>query len=180
MQPPAARPAGDKVVAKREPVRPPGAGARARSWRFIDIGDRHFKAARYRDALTRYRKAISTDEDLAAARFREAFAYLGLGNLNRAATSIRRGLQLDPDWPDSEFVLEDLFTNDAERKLAFQKVSERLDLLPNDSEARLLAGVMLHFDGDPDAAEKQFRRAIEIAGVDAAASRFLPDETEAE
>ncbi|MEM8864266.1 MAG: tetratricopeptide repeat protein [Planctomycetota bacterium] len=165
---------------RRVAALPVGAGARGRAWKFIDHGDRHFKAGRYREALSRYKKAITSSPELAAARFREGFAHLGLGNLDRAALSIRRGLQRDAEWPDSDFVLEDLFADELERQQAFRSVALQLQDLPNDSEARLLAGVLLHFDGDPMGAEKQFRRVQRITGGDPAAELFLPNADDAD
>ncbi|MEM9186598.1 MAG: tetratricopeptide repeat protein, partial [Planctomycetota bacterium] len=175
--PPAQPPAPAGIAAAPQPAGPPAVvpgGARARAWKFIDHGDRHFKAGRYRDALSRYKKATASAPDLAAARFREGFAYLGLGAVDRAALSIRRGLARDPAWPQSDFVLDDLFVDNDSRQAVQRAVAAELRDSPNNSEARLLAGVLLHFDGQPRAAEKQFRRVIAIAGQDAAAALFLP------
>ncbi|MEM6798457.1 MAG: hypothetical protein AAF589_02995 [Planctomycetota bacterium] len=172
--PPANPPAGLLPAGPRVAAKPAGGGPRARAWRFIDHGDRHFKAGRFREALSRYKKAASSDANLAAAKFRAAFAYLGLENVDLAALSIRRGLAIDPNWPEADFVLEDLL-DDAAQQAALKTVAKRLQLFPNNSEARLVAGVLLQFDGQPDGAAKQFRRAIAIAGEDPAAALFLAE-----
>jgi len=160
-------------AAPRVAARPANAGTRARAWRFIDYGDRHLKAGRYREALTRYHKATRTFAELDAAHFRAGFAYLALDNFHRAAQAMQRGLQLNPDWPESQFVVEDLF-DDAAQRAVLNALAAHLQELPNDANARLLAGVMLHFDGEPDRAAKQFSRVMELAGEDSVARLFLP------
>ncbi|MEN1681961.1 MAG: tetratricopeptide repeat protein, partial [Planctomycetota bacterium] len=160
----------------RAAARPAADGARARAWKFIDHGDRHFRAGRYREALSRYRRAVDSSGDVADARFREGFAYLSLGSVERAALSIRRGLDRDPAWPDSAFVLDDLYPDEAARDAAYKVLADRLKDRPNDADARFLAGVLLHFDGRPNEAERQFRRVIKLAGDDAASRLFLSPE----
>ena len=165
--------------APRVAARPANAGARARAWRFVDYGDRHFKAGRYREALSRYKKAIASVGEIDAAHFRSGFAYLALGNFERSAQAMRRGLKLNPDWPESQFVVEDLF-DDAAQRAVLRSLSAQLKKLPNDANARLLAGIMFHFDGQPAMAANQFRRAVDVAGDDAVAGLFLPKPQEDE
>lgn len=177
--PEALRPANPQAAAK--PVAPQVIdGGRARAWRYIDLGDRDMKRGDYRAALSLYKKAIRSDSDLAAPQFRLMFAYLGLGNLDRAAEALRAGLRLDPAWPHSDFVLDDLFPGNEKHRPALVAITKQLDQFPNDAQARLLAGVVLHFDAQPRAAEQQFRRAIKLAGDDSAARLFLPPPREAD
>lgn len=157
----------------------PTASELKRAWRYIDYGDRHLREGRPREAYSRYRKAIDAAPQLADAHLRRGLAELAMGNIGRSATALREGLRLNPDWPHADFQIKDLIEprtlDEAVRALA-----ERLDKLPNDADARLLAGVVLHFNGEADAAREHFQRVVKVTGGSEAARAFLPVQPEAE
>lgn len=152
--------AGDDVQ-----VPPSDARARLKAWRLIDQGDVEFVARRFAQALSRYREAATAARDLGEAQFRQGFALIAVGRYADAVKAFQRGLRLDPDWPESEFRLDDLYGVNKPAKL------EHLDALrkavaahPHDADLLFLLGVCLYFDGQMDAAAPFLRRAANVLG----------------
>jgi hypothetical protein len=149
-----------------------GVDPRAKAWKYIDYGDRYFKEGKFRDALTRYRKAIAADPMLADARFRQGFAELASQRYPQAVTALRRGLALDPNWPHGDFILEEVF-DDVVKVNIEQALRARLTLSPNDADARFLLGVVRHFDGRPEEAQREFQQVEKLTGGAEHARAFL-------
>ena len=158
--------------------RPPNREVRARAWRRIEAGDRNFREGDFRDALAHYRKSTEIDKQVAGGYFRTAFAMLALGRWTEATLSIERGLLLKPDWPDSGFVLEELYTTPAAKRSEFRKLQIAKQQTPHNADVRFMLGVMLHFDGQAEAAEVEFRRVVELTGQGDHALAFLPPSQE--
>jgi tetratricopeptide (TPR) repeat protein len=166
-------------AAAQAPAAPPKLSnptARARAWKFVDYGDRQFKRGDYRQAVERYRKAQAQAPDVADIYFRLGFAEMGSGKYAEAVSAIRDGLQLKPDWPNSGFVLEELYPTAETKREVFRQLHAYLDQNPNDADAQYLLAVLQYFDGQSEAAEVRFRRVVELTGVDTHARAFLPNE----
>ncbi len=162
------RPGGNRTA----PLPAIGADPRTKAWKYIDYGDRYFKEGKFRDALTRYRKAIAADPTLADARFRQGFAELASDRYPQAVTALRRGLALDPNWPHGDFILEEVF-DDVVKVNIEQALRARLTLSPNDADARFLLGVVRHFDGRPEEAQREFQQVEKLTGGAEHARAFL-------
>jgi tetratricopeptide (TPR) repeat protein len=154
------------------------ATARERAIKFVQYGDRHFREGRYRESLARYKKATAAANDLAEAEFRKAFAELMMGDLSDATVAIRRGLAKKSSWPDADFAVDDLFSAAAKAE-AYRQLNSRLQATDFDADAHFLLGVMLHFDGQLEAAQAHFVRTIELLGQAEHARIFLPQQPEA-
>jgi hypothetical protein len=148
--------------------------ARAQAWKFVEFGDRQFKRGEYRQALDRYDKAARQANDLADIHFRKAFAQVGMGKYAEAAESVKTGLQVKPSWPESGFVLEELYPTAEAKRAIFRQLTLHLDAHPRDAEALYMLAVMQHFDGQEAAAEVKFRSVIELLGQAEHARLFLP------
>ena len=94
------------------------AAATTRGWKFIGYGDENFKSRRYSEANQRYHKAITTAPALAEGYFRAGFALLALGHWEPAAQVFKRGLNVDPNWAQSRFHLDDLYGANPSEKAA--------------------------------------------------------------
>jgi tetratricopeptide (TPR) repeat protein len=164
------------AVAEAAPVRAT-ATARERAIKFVQYGDRHFSEGRYREALARYKKATAAATDLPEAEFRKAFAELMMGDLSDAAIAIRRGLAKNSRWPDADFAIDDLF-NPVAKAEAYRLLQNRLQATDFDADAHFVLGVMLHFDGQLEAAQAHFVRTIELLGQAEHARIFLPQQPE--
>ncbi len=172
-----------RVARAQPPDAPPplrNPTTRARAWKFVEFGDRQFKQGDYRDAAKRYRKAESQAPEIPDIYFRLGFAELGAGNYTEAVLAMRQGLVLKPDWPDSGFVLEELYASPEAKREAFRQLHTYLADHPHNADALFLLSVLQHFDGQAEAAEAGFRRVVELTGLGNHARAFLPIEPEAE
>ena len=137
------------------------------AWRFIGFGDAHFENQKYLDANQRYRKATQAAPQLADARFRHGCALIALGRYDAAAKAIKRGLALDPDWPKSNFKVDDLYgRNQMAKKAHLDVLAKEAGKDPNNADLLFLVGVFLHFDGQPQRAKVFFQKAAQLAAGD--------------
>lgn len=184
--------ASNAAQASRGPLRAAAAAApeappplsnptvRARAWRFVEYGDRQFQKGEYRQALDRYRKAQSQASEIPDVYFREGFANMAAGRYAEAVVAMREGLRLDPSWPSSGFVLEELFPTVEAKREIYRQLHTHLADRPNDADALFMLAVMQHFDGHEAAAEVRFRRVVELTGLGEHARAFLPLAPESE
>lgn len=136
--------------------------------RYVDFGDRYFRDQRYHTALLRYKKASKQSPDLAAAYFRQAWALVGLSKYDAAGRAIRKGLELQPDWPASGFRLAKLYgDNNGQKQAHIDALAARVQERPNDSEALFVMATFLHFDGQGDQSREVFDQAAQISGRNA-------------
>jgi hypothetical protein len=160
------RPAIDAGAAP--PVAPvPRADNRARlkAWRLIDAGDAEFLARRFAQALSHYRESAAAARDLAEAQFREGFALFATARYADAAKTFIRGLQLDPDWPNSDFRLDELYgENKVVKQAHLDALQKAVAAHPHDPDLLFVLGVCLYFDGQAGAAAPLFRRAEIVVG----------------
>jgi len=137
------------------------------AWRFIGFGDAHFAAQRYVDANDRYRKATQTAPQLAAGHFRQSFALAALGRYDLAVAAVKRGLELDPAWPQSDFRLAELYDGNQMAKTAhLDQLAKAAEDKPLEADLLFLVGVHLWFDGQQARAKPFFRRAAQLAAAD--------------
>lgn len=168
---------GQQQAAQPAPVPRPQAGiaeaapphadnrARLKAWRLIDDGDAEFKERRFAQALTRYRDAAAAARDLAEAQFRQGFALAAIARYSDAAKAFIRGLQLDPDWPDSDFKLDELYgANKALEKEHIDALEKALSAHPHDADVLFVLGVYLFFGDQRAAAAPIFQRAQTVVG----------------
>lgn len=148
--------------------------ARATAWKFVEYGDKQFKQGDYRDAADRYRKAESQAPEIPDIHFRLGFAQMGAGRYADAVAAMREGLRLKPNWPDSGFVLEELYPTPEAKRNVFRQLHAHLNENPTDADAQFLLAVMQHFDGQTEAAELGFRRVVQLKGRARHAMAFLP------
>lgn len=146
------------------------------AWRFIGFGDAHFTNQDYADAYQRYRRATEAASTLATAYFRQGYALVALSNYQQAATVLKQGLELDPDWAQSDFLNDELYgDNQAAKRVHLEALAQAATDNPNDADLLFLVGVFLHFDGQRDRAVPFFQRAAGLAGPrDDHLSGFLP------
>jgi tetratricopeptide (TPR) repeat protein len=134
-------------------------------WRFIGFGDAHFGNQKYRDAYSRYKKAAEAAPALADAYLRQAFALVALGNYSQAVKVLKRGIELDPAWPRSQFQVDELYGNNQLDKTAhLGDLAQAAAAEPNDADLLFLLGVLFHFDGEPGRAAPLLERAARSSG----------------
>ena len=97
---PAAGP--EPVMAKPHnflPQPPSTVAQRQRSLHLQGQGDIWFRQQNYLQAYSRYKQAASAAPDLAAPRFRMAYALMSLQRYELAVPEFQRGIKLDPKYP---------------------------------------------------------------------------------
>lgn len=150
----------------------PGPDELKRAWRYLDLGDRYLREGRLLDARNRYRRAEKQAPDLAALHFRVMLLEMATGRFEEAVDALRRGLELEPDWADSGFDLDVVYT-EAGRSDVARLLANRLNQFPNDADALLLAGVLLHLNGDDALAAEKFRHAMRVTRGESLAGAFV-------
>jgi tetratricopeptide (TPR) repeat protein len=166
--------AEDGKDAKPKAGRVSNAESLARARQFIAFGDQHFQAQEYSEAYQRYKKAAIAAPDLADVYFRQAFALLALGRYAQAAKTLRRGLGLDAEWPQSAFRLDELYGDNRLAKLALlERLATEASDAPDDADLMFLLGVTLYFDGQAERSRLFFRRAVQLGADRGAIIGFL-------
>ena len=128
-------------------------------------GDRLFAEKKYANALNQYKQASTFAPDIAESFFRQGHAYLASNRLRLAARSFQRGFDVEPDIKRRGFALSQLYDdkkNPIPKKLHFDELARTALQKPTDPEAYLLIGLMLHYDGEKERAQKFFRQAEQI------------------
>ncbi|MBI2825286.1 MAG: tetratricopeptide repeat protein [Planctomycetia bacterium] len=143
-----------------------GAEARARSQRFIVLGDGYFSKQEYSDANQRYRSAVQAAPDVAQGYFRQGFALLALGRYDLAVRSFKRGLKLDENWINGAFRLDLVYGDNQLAKAAHLEALANAAAKGPHSDLLFLVGTFLYFDGKADRAFPFFHRAHDLAGAD--------------
>jgi tetratricopeptide (TPR) repeat protein len=172
---PAVRPQ-PKVAEVPAGLPPSDAKARAKAWRQIDQGDADFAQNRFAQAIEHYRNAAAAARDVAETIFRQGHVLAAEGKYADAVKQYRRGLEIDPDWPTSDFQLDQLFGENKFRKAALFRTMERaLAAHPHDPDLLIVLGVWHYFDSQKDAAADEFHRAAALlaAGTDDPFAGFL-------
>jgi tetratricopeptide (TPR) repeat protein len=157
----------------KKPRDPAGDRLLAQGKRILKLGDADFAKQNYTEALKHYRKAVEVSPGLADAWFRQTFALIALGRYPEAAKALRRGLEVQPDWPGSDFRLDTLYANDQlPKKDDLNTLARAAEAEPQNAELMLLLGVFLHFDGQAERAAAFFQQAVKL-GEGEAAKSFL-------
>ncbi|HEY4311268.1 MAG TPA: hypothetical protein VGN12_17590 [Pirellulales bacterium] len=147
-------------------ARATNAEARARSQRFIVLGDRHFAKQAYSDAYSRYKLAQQAAPDMGDGFLRQGFALTAMGRYENAAKNLKRGIALAPNWINSGFRLDQLYGANALAKAAHLEALAQQALKGPSSDLLFLLGLMLYCDGQAERAGPFFLRAKELAGGD--------------
>jgi len=133
-------------LAVAEPIkfRPSNEQQRELASRFLGFGDRCFSAGQYRDAYFKYKEAEKAAPDLADSLFRRGFALLATKQYELAFHAFRRGLRIDPMWPQKPVSLRGLY---AERQVDLRdhlaSLAEECEKKKHDGTLALLLGIML-------------------------------------
>jgi len=170
------------VVAGPEQERPAGPGALrgtgadsvALGRKFIGFGDAQFIEQQYAQAYIRYKKAAEAAPQLAQAYFRQGWSLLASGRYELAAAAFKKGLDLDPEWPRSDFRLDELYGPNRLAKTAhIDALAAAAGDEPQNADLFFLVGVFLFFDGQPHRARPFFERLTQLPGGGAPVGGFL-------
>jgi len=135
----------------------------AKAKRQIETGDGCFAEGDYRKAYARYKDAAKSAPAFAEAYFRQTQAAIAQGRYELAMESVGRGIEWNPAWAKSNMRLEKLY---GQKQAAWKQHRDALiaeaAAHPQDANLQFLAGVVLHFSGQPLQAEKYFVHANQL------------------
>ncbi len=145
------------------PGRATNPAATALGQKYIGYGDENFHNQRYSEANQRYRKATMAAPALADGYFRAGFALVALEHYDAAAQIFKRGLNVDPNWSQSPFRIDDLYgANQTAKAAHLESLAKAATEDPSNGDLMFLVGVELHFDGQKDRARTFFQRADQL------------------
>jgi tetratricopeptide (TPR) repeat protein len=163
------------IAAKPIKLRKSNDAARVRALRLLTVADGDFRAQKYVEAASRYRRAAQTAPDLPEAHFRQAQAEIALSHYDKAAKSCKLGLDADPAWIAAGFRLANLYgPNQAAKTAHLEQLAQEATARPQDADLRFLIGIELFLDGQLERSRKFFEQAAALnAGDDAHLLTFL-------
>ena len=138
--------------------RPVSASSRAgqqRSRQFQAEGDRFVHEGSFVKGYLKYLEAEREAQDRGEVYFRQAFTLVAMGRYPHAVLKLKRGLQVDPSWPQSPTLLDEVYgpTNAAQKTEFLQRVADWADQNVRDPDRLFLMGVLLQCNADPRSQE---------------------------
>lgn len=138
--------------------------ARARQW--IEQGDRLFAQQRFASALDRYKSAVASAPDMAAAYFREGHAFVATHQFDLAAKAFKLGVLLSKDLAADTVALDELYGgNPLTKRSRMEAVAQSALLDQQNADLLYLVGILLHQDGQVERAKSFFHHAAQRNGV---------------
>lgn len=177
---PAAEPVGEAVVGTpAQPAAAPAPEQAAQSplsiaaQRYLELGDRAFREARYADAVQFYAKAVEFAPDQGALYLVLADALFAAGDYHYGAYAIRRALELDPTLVESGVDKHGFYPDPALFDAQLERLERFLAEHPTDRDARLMLALNYLFGGKPREAARTIDSAVTAMADDPAAQRIL-------
>ncbi len=143
-------------------------------------GTQSFRDRAYLDAAKAFRQAIPLDVDNALPRFSFAHALFALGDYENAAYSVRRGLDLMPEWVTSGNNLWAAYGEPKDFRDQRFALASACVLNPTDAEALTLLGYVDFFTGNLAGSRAAFGKLAELRPDDPLAPFFLTEITRVE
>ncbi len=158
ISPPAAQQEVDSSLATDRPIRQVSGSLPSQERRGPQIlaeGDRLFRAGQNSQAYLRYLEAQRDEGNGGEVYFRQAFSLVAMGRYSHAVAKLKRGLQVDPDYPRHGTTLVEVFGEDhAEQTRKYvQQVARWTNADKRDPDRLFLMGVLMYFQDDPRASE---------------------------
>lgn len=156
-------------------ARPANPEAKARSLRLVAQGDEWFVKQNYLQAYARYKQAATEAADFGTPRFRMGISLAAMGNFDLAVTEIKRGLNVDANWPATGELLEQIYgpQNVIAKDALLHKAADWVRQDIRDPNRVFLMGVLLHFNEEQDKARTFFETADQLASSPAHVRAFL-------
>jgi len=175
---PSAEPVGEAVVgAPAQPAAAPAPAAESplsiAAQRYLELGDRAFREARYADAVQFYAKAVEFAPDQGALYLVLSDALFAAGDYHYGAYAIRRALELDPALIESGIDKHGFYPDPALFDAQLERLERFLAEHPTDRDARLMLALNYLFGGKPREAARTIDSAVGAMADDPAAQRIL-------
>lgn len=159
-----------EVEAAKPIVTGPNLEARQKADRFIELGDQHFKAQKFHDALLRYRMAIDAAPTYPHAHLRHGFSLVANRRYEEASSALAKAFALDPQIMKSGFRIDALYADNRMAREGHQEALAQAALNePNRGDLHFVVGMWLAFSGEIERSRKFFEKAREL-GIEAGAA----------
>ncbi len=149
---------------------------KSKAGKFMAFGDANFGKQKYLPAVERYKTAAQLAPDLAEPYFRQACAFIAMGQYESATKAFRRGLSVRAGWANAPFRLDQIYGADKIAKTTHQEnLAKAVEANPVNANLLVALGMHLFFDGQRERADVFFSRAAQLGGnEDKLLDDFLP------
>ncbi len=116
----------------------------------------------FEPALAVFAPLVEEEPEAERAHYFMGVAYLGDGNPGRAQTSLRKAVDLDPDYDRAKLLLAEIHLRQRNFREARRLSEEVLQEMPGSYQARLVYGNSLMFAGENALARDQFEELVKL------------------
>jgi tetratricopeptide (TPR) repeat protein len=148
--------------------------------RYLELGDRAFREARYTDAVQFYAKAVEFAPDQGALYLVLSDALFASGDYHYGAYAVRRALELDPTLVQSQIDKHGFYPDPKLFDTQLAALESYLNDHPSDRDARLVLALNYLFGARPKDAARVLEGASATMADDPAAQKILNRAHEAE
>lgn len=142
----------------------------AKAQRNLDMGNKFFAKARFREAAIMYKRALQQNMRFGEAYYRLALTELKLANFAEAARELRRAVELQPTNTDAITKLADLYLSASIKSPQAQQFISEVDdlsdkllkLNPDSFDGHRLKGQVDLIKNDPQSAITEFAKANQV------------------
>jgi tetratricopeptide (TPR) repeat protein len=123
----------------------------------LDLADKKHDAA-----MQRVQTALEKNPKAAELRFLEAKVYLSKGDAAQAETSLRKSMELAPNYREAYMALAQLFINSGKSDLALAELDKALAKDPKDTSTLMMAGMLYEARSDYPKAKEAYEKLLAI------------------
>ena len=129
----------------------------------VNVGGVLTTLNRAEEAIDPLRKALKMDRDIFPARYNLARALNMTGELKQAGREANKAWALNPNVPEVQFLIGEIYTEAEETHKAIDGFSKCLEKKPDHMPAHLGLARNLHLIGEFDEAAIHIKKALELA-----------------
>jgi putative PEP-CTERM system TPR-repeat lipoprotein len=129
-------------------------------------GQQFSQKENYRGAIVFYKKALKKDQNFFEARYLLADAYLNLGEFKKAEKEFQKVACQSPEYRQLPLKLAEIYIYTNRLDKAFEQLDAYLKKHPRESKAYDLLGTAYSLKKEYPAAEKAYRKALQLAPDD--------------
>ena len=126
------------------------------------LGNEYFKARKFGDAITNFKKALALKPDYDLALINMANSYRALGNDEAAMAGYEQYLRVDPKNAYVHYQMGEIVLDRGDRAAAELRFREALRIDAKVAPARVALGVLAFDRGDLPTADREIKAALEM------------------
>jgi len=126
------------------------------------LGNESFKARKFKDAITYFKKALELKPDYDLALINMANSYRAIGNDEAAMAGYEQYLRVDPKNAYVHYQMGEIDLDRGDRTSAERRFREALQIDPKVASARVALGVLAFGQGNLPIAEREIGAALDL------------------